>query len=109
MHLVSLVEGIENLQVDYALDPDGDGTPEGAYVEEPATPAAWANVVAVRINVLARNLEPSAEADTKVYDMGARGTVTSTVGGGTLDPAYKRHVYNAVIRVVNPSARRETP
>jgi type IV pilus assembly protein PilW len=57
--------------------------------------------VAVRVNVLARNLEAtSGFTDTKVYDMGIAGTVTP---GG----AYKRHVYNAVIRIVNPSSRRE--
>ena len=58
-------------------------------------------MVAVRVNVLARNLETTGGfTDTKVYDMGVAGTLSP---GG----AYKRHVYNAVIRVVNPSSRRE--
>jgi type IV pilus assembly protein PilW len=101
MKLVPLVEGIENFQVDYGIDTDGDGVPNGAYVTAPAL-ADWQNVVAVRVNVLARNLEASGGfTDAKVYDMGVAGTVTP---GG----AYKRHVYNAVIRIVNPSARRES-
>ncbi len=98
--MVSLVEGIENLQVDYGVDTDGDGVPN-SYLTTPAAVTDWANVVAVRVNVLARNLEASSDyTDTKVYDMGVAGTVTP---GGN----YKRHVYNAVIRVVNPSSRRE--
>ena len=102
MYQVPLVEGIENLQIDYGIDSDGDGVPNGAYVTSTAAVLDWTNVVAVRINLLARNTEASpGYADSKTYDMGIAGSVTP---GG----AFKRHVYNAVIRVVNPSARRET-
>ena len=100
--IVPLVEGIENFQVDYGVDADGEGVPDGAYVATPASPTDWSNVVAVRVNLLARNLEPTADyTDAKTYDMGAAGSVT---------PAgpYKRHVYNSVIRVVNIGSRRES-
>ena len=99
MQLVSLVEGIENFQVDYGVDTDQDGAPDSAYVTAPAL-ADWQNVVSVRLNILARNLEAtSGFTDATTYDMGAAGTVAP---GG----AYKRHVYNAVVRIVNPSGRR---
>jgi len=102
MYQVPLVEGIENLQIDYGVDTDGDGVPNGAYVASPAAVVDWSNVVAVRVSLLARNTEPSpGYTDDKTYDMGIAGTVAP---GG----AFKRHVYNTVIRVVNPSARRET-
>lgn len=102
MYQVPLVEGIENFQVDYGVDTDIDGTPNGAYVTAPASVVDWSNVVAVRVNVLARNTERSPGfVDDKSYDMGIAGAVTP---GGE----FKRHVYNAVIRVVNPSARRES-
>jgi type IV pilus assembly protein PilW len=101
MKVVPLVEGIADFQVDYGIDTDGDGVPNGNYVTAPAL-ADWQNVVSVRVNVLARNLEAtSGFTDTKVYDMGVAGTVTP-------GNAYKHHVYNAVIRLVNPSARRES-
>jgi type IV pilus assembly protein PilW len=102
MTIVPLVEGIENFQVGYGVDGDGDGVPDGAYVTAPATVNDWANVVAVRINVLARNVEATTGyTDAKTYDMGVAGTVTP---GGP----YKRHVYNAVVRIVNVGSRRET-
>lgn len=102
MNVIPLVEGIENLQIDYGIDADKDGAPDAAYVAAPAAVADWANVVAVRINVLSRNLEPTnGFVDDKAYDMGLAGAVTP---GGP----YKRHVYNAVIRIVNPSSRRES-
>ena len=102
MVLTPLVEGIENLQIDYGIDTDADGAPNGDYVVTPASIADWQNVVAVRLNVLARNVEPSGGyTDAKQYDMGVVGLITP---GGN----YKRHVYNAVVRVINPSARRDS-
>lgn len=100
--ITPLVEGIENLQVDYGIDTDGDGAPNGAYLQAPTAVPDWQNVVAVRLNVLARNLEPTGDyTDAKQYDMGVVGLLTP---GGN----YKRHVYNAVVRIVNPSARRDS-
>lgn len=98
---VSLVEGIENMQIDYGIDTDGDGIPEGNYLTVPAAVADWSNVMSVRLNLLARNLESSTGyTDPKSYDMGIAGALTP---GGT----YKRHVYNTVVRLINPAARRE--
>jgi type IV pilus assembly protein PilW len=101
--VVPLVEGIENFQVDYGLDADTDGVPDGTYTTDPGAVANWLNVVAVRISVLARNLEASSGyTDAKTYDMGVGYPIGLTPGG-----PYKRHVYNAMVRLVNPSARRE--
>ena len=102
MNVVSLVEGIEDFQVDYGIDTDRDGVPDTTYVTAPASVADWSNVVALRINVLSRNLEPTnGYVDAKSYDMGLAGMLSP---GGP----YKRHVYNAVIRIVNPASRRES-
>jgi hypothetical protein len=60
----------------------------GAMGETALVPAAGAENVHVRLLTL--TARPA-------------GTVTATADVG----AYKRHVYNAVIRVVNPSSRRE--
>ena len=75
--------------------------PGNTYVTAPAV-ADWPNVMAVQINLLARASEASAgQVDAKTYSMGAAGTV------GPFSDAYKRHVYTAMARVVNPSSRRE--
>lgn len=96
-----LVEGIENMQFDYGLDNTApfDGSPD-LYTNTPAA-NQWGNVMAVRVNLLARNIDTTTGyTDTKTYNLGGAGTVTP---GGN----YKRHVYSEVTRAINPSGRRE--
>lgn len=100
-----LVEGIENLQFDYGIDTTGDGAPD-SYTRTPAA-GEWKNVMAVRVNILARNIEKTIDyTDTKSYRL-------SGIAGAADVPApndhYKRHVYSQVVRVINPSSRREQP
>lgn len=96
-----LVEGIENLQIDYGVDGTGDGAPD-SFVTNPATAADWANVMALRVHLLARNNERSAGyTDAKTYGLGLAGTTAAS------NDAFKRHVFSQLIRVVNPSSRRD--
>ena len=95
--IIPLVEGIEDMQFDYGVDSTNDGAPD-SYT---TTPATWADVMTVRVNLLARNIDPTpGYTDTKTYTLG--GAAPITPGG-----AYKRHVYTQLIRAVNPSGRRE--
>lgn len=103
-----LVEGIENLQIDYGIDTDGDGAPDGDFVTTiPDVPRNlqvkdWANVMALRIHLLARNNERSAGyTDTKNYNLGLAGSTTATNDG------FKRRVFSQHTRLVNPSSRRD--
>ena len=107
MVTVPLVDGIQNMQFDYGIDHSGDaggiadGTPTSPFVTGPAI-GDWPNVMAVQINLLVRNADPSAGyVDGKTYNMGIAGTV------GAFSDAYKRHAYSANVRVVNPSQQRE--
>ena len=103
-----IVDGIENLQFDYGIDTSGpgDGSPD-VYTNTtahaglvPASLAEWQNVMAVRIYVLARNLDNTLSfADTKTYVLGP---VSVTPGG-----SFRRHAYNQLVRVNNPAGRRE--
>jgi hypothetical protein len=87
----------------------GDGVAEGNYVDasgvtcNSVTDCAAANIVAVRIHVLARSLETTpGYQDTKTY----------TLGGTTMGPfndGFKRHVFSTTVRLINPAGRRETP
>jgi type IV pilus assembly protein PilW len=100
---VSLVQGIENFQVEYGIDTSGDGMPD-SYVLAPANTTQWSNVVALRLYLLARNIDPSAGyKDTKQYNLGLAGTTAAT------NDAYKRHVYTALVRVNNVSDRKQLP
>lgn len=96
-----LVEGIDYMQLEYGLDADNNGSAD-SYEEDPAA-TDWPNVVAVKVNILARNTESTkGHAETKTYSLGSAGTVSPT-------DAYKRHAYTQYIRLINPAGRREMP
>jgi type IV pilus assembly protein PilW len=98
---VPLVEGIENMQIDYGLDDDDESVPE-AFVTNVTEVSEWPNVAALRVNLLARNNERSpGYSDSKTYNLGLAGSTTAT------NDAFKRHVFSQFVRVVNPSSRRE--
>ncbi|HEX7971113.1 MAG TPA: PilW family protein [Thiobacillus sp.] len=87
----------------------GDGIAEGSYVDatnvtcNSATDCKAANVVAVRIYVLARSQETTpGYTDTKTYQLG-------DVTKGPFNDGYKRHVFSTTVRLVNPAGRRDTP
>jgi len=133
----ALIEGIEGLRVEFGIDSigdagtvadytkavvwadpldrktplnRGDGTPDGAFVRcttaVPCTANQLANVVAVKLYVLARNREATTGyTDTKTYSLGS-----TTIGPFTGEQAkYKRHAFSTTVRLINVSARRETP
>lgn len=127
MKITPLVEGIENLQLDYGIDMDANGSPD-CYTSNPASPPAteiaiavcpqttpaydwtvaltnWTNVMAIRIHVLARNTEPSGGwTDARTYDMGL-----AVPAAGPFNDRIKRHVYSTVARLYNSSGQREIP
>ncbi|MDR6535680.1 PilW family protein [Variovorax soli] len=127
MKITPLAEGIENLQLDYGIDMDANGSPD-CYTSNPASPPAaeiavgvcpqttpaydwtsamsnWANVMAIRIHVLARNTETSGTwTDTRTYDMGL-----AVPSAGPFNDRIKRHVYSTVARLYNSSGQREIP
>ena len=104
---VPLVEGVEEMQFEYGIDTNDDGGAD-VYKAAPANADEWANVVTVRINLLARNIEPSpGYTDTKKYVLGRDASNTEI----TVQPndAYRRHAYTGLVRVVNASERKDTP
>ena len=102
-----LVEGIEDMRVEYGRDSvGGDGMADEfrkcLSTADPCAAADWANMAAVRVHLLARNIASGVGyTDTKTYTLGA---------GNIVSPQYdhfKRHVYSAVVRLMNPAGRRE--
>lgn len=103
---VTIAEGIENMQVEYGLDTDNDGTPNGDDVASVPTPDDWKNVMTVKLHLLARSLEPSpGYQDQKTYKLGASAPFTPASGP---QKAFKRHVFVQSARLVNPGARRHS-
>jgi type IV pilus assembly protein PilW len=113
--IVPLVEGIENLQIEYGLDTTTTGTPavynanpdtyNGCAATPPICVGYWRNVVAAKINVLARNTTTTqGYVDNKVYSLGlkADGTVNTV---GPFNDAYKRHTNESVVKLNNPAGR----
>jgi type IV pilus assembly protein PilW len=107
--VVPLAEGIENLQVEYGFDGDGDGTADRFLVGPDATLGAaygdWSNVVAARLYVLARTttVEPGYHDDTKRFNLGPAGYTDVAHDG------YKRLLLTSRVRLNNVAGARETP
>lgn len=119
MAQVPLVEGIEEMNFEYGVDDDGDGQPD-VYTADPSLYAYagcamctavhnWSNVVAARLHLLARSPEPApGYVDTKRYDLG-HDAAGNAITVGPKNDAYRRHVYTALVRIVNPAGRRDRP
>ena len=115
--IVPLVEGIETIQFEYGVDVDGDGTVD-VYTADPGSYNScsgatcvnyWLRTYAVKVNLLARNIETSpGHTDSKSYTLGLKADGTPNVfpASGTFADAYKRHAYNAAVRLDNPAGRR---
>lgn len=94
-----LVTGIENMQFDFGIDNTADGSPD-TYTASPAE-TDWKNVMAVRVNLLARNNDPTpGYVDNRSYQLG-------TIVIPAANDNYKRHAYSELVRAINPSGRRE--
>ncbi|WP_019142915.1 PilW family protein [Noviherbaspirillum massiliense] len=112
-NIVPLVEGIENFQLEYGLDTDGNGAPD-LYTTQPESGCTgadcvtnWKNVVTVRFSLLARNTEGSpGYSDEKTYVLGVKqdGTAKSV---GPFRDNFKRHAYQGLVKLANPAGRRE--
>lgn len=99
----SLVDGIERLHFEYGLDTSGDGAVD-SFSSSPSD-VQWSDVVAVRIWLVARNLDQTAGyTDGRSYKLGSEDyTVPNDLQG------YKRQVYSTTVNLRNVSGRREVP
>lgn len=114
---VPLVEGIEELNIEYGIDTDGDGQPD-AYSADPTNFACgtctspginWSNVVTAHINVLARSVDISpGHTDTRTYRLGLNASGNPIFVGPKTD-RYRRNVYSAMVRIANAAGRRDAP
>lgn len=107
--ITPLVEGVENLQIEYGFDTDGDGNSDvfrpGLSGVAGAADNDWSNVVAARLYVLVRSTDTEGNYSDSVrqVNMGPLGYVTVPNDG------YKRVVQTSTVRLNNPAGVRETP
>lgn len=125
----ALVEGIEDLQIEYGVDgtdEDGDGaidspsTADGApdeYVDDPTAAttlistttaqAAWASVMGVRVHVLSRSVDKrTGYLDSNTYQLGSK-TINAVDDLSADDRAHPRQVFQTVVALRNPQGRRQ--
>src|SRR5262249_19778615 len=113
--IVPLVEGIDDLQIEYGPDTSVPTTGSPAFFT--ADPDSyngcaasvcvgyWRNTVAAKISILARNITATpGYVDSKVYTLGLNADVTNNTVG-PLGDSYKRHAYESVVRLTNTSGR----
>lgn len=98
--IVPLVDGVENMQIEYGVDGNGDGSPD-LYTSNPDDAATWRNVMAARIHLLTRSTRATeGYRDSKTYVLGSK-TIAASEDG------FKRHVYSTTVQLINPSWRRQ--
>ena len=108
--IVALVDGIENLQLQYGIDsPTVDGAPD-SYNAAPASVNDWRAVVSIKINLLARNTEPTSGYNTTATSTTKKYTLGYDAGGapiivGPFTDSFKRHAYQSEVRVNNAAGR----
>jgi type IV pilus assembly protein PilW len=107
VRVVSLAEGVENLQFEYAFDTNDDGSPEQFLTETTggAGPTSlWSNVVAVRMHMLMRSTEAGLAASTTpgTFDLGP-GHQAETCPNG-----FKCRLMSTTMRLNNVAGRRES-
>ncbi len=112
-----LIDGIEAFHAECGIDVNGsnglpisssnpgDGNADTFVACNAMTLTQMANVMAVKLYVLARNTETTGGyTDSKTYALGS-----VSIAGSSLSAGYKRHVFSTTVRLVNPSSNRETP
>lgn len=108
--VVPLVQGVEQLHIEYGVDGDSDGSPDSYLGTKAAvdamTTTQWSNVVALNVSLLTRNTRPTqGHTDTKKYYLG---TDANKLEIPAANDQYKRHAYSSTIRLTNISGRRES-
>ena len=97
---VPLVENIEQMQIEYAVDVDGDGTPDAFS----PTPADWTLVIGARLWLLARSADHQPQRQRRADVPDERHPVRCAGDHAN----FKRRVYSTYIAFLTPKSRRES-
>lgn len=86
---IALIEGVENMQIQYGIDTNADNVPE-VYADASGT-TNWTQIVSLRITLLMRSVE---ETNAPAYTFSAGGTTKTYTAG----PLRKEFVSTVQIR-----------
>lgn len=101
---VPLVENIEQIQLAYAVDTSGDGSPDRFEPASAVTAAEWADVVGVRVWLVARS---ETESDRRPSGLTQSFELDDMATDGLdLTKAYRRSVSSSYISFVSPTLRK---
>lgn len=92
-------EGVENIQFQYGVDSNGDGAVDNYWnATTVANKDAWANIIAVRVGLLLRSVDP-------VFDQRLAESFQVLDELITTNDRYRRNVYTTTIRLKNVARR----
>lgn len=104
--VVSIAEGIEDMQFMYGVDGGDDGAAPDNYQSLPGNAADWRNTTAVEVHLLARGKSRSpGHVDSKTYQLGPK-TITPAMIPND-QKGFKRHVFRSLVQLNNPAGRRQ--
>lgn len=115
-NIVPLVEGVQNLQIEYGIDTGNPTTGAPAvYTVNPNTyngcagaacVGNWQNVVEVKIHLLAVNTSKTPGwSDNKSYTLGLLNDAGAPLTIAAQNDPYKRHVFESAVRLNNIAGR----
>jgi len=103
-----VAEGIGNMRLEYGIDNNADGAPDEwrrCDIAAACTIAQWTNVTAVRVNLLAVNLEDTVGYnDVKEYNLGTGASATTSP---VIWIHRQKRVYASVVSSPNRAGPRE--
>ncbi len=87
-----LVDGVENMQLRYGLDTDGDRAVDSYVTADAIAPADWLNVMSVRVGLLISTVNELGKnpLDTALYNID--GDLATGTGGQEYDPVDDRRM-----------------
>lgn len=111
---VDVIDNIENVRFQYGFDTNGDGVadrylPESGVTGTPGdADNRWADVVTVRVYVVARAPQSTpGHADKKQFALPGDDASDPTKLGTASGDNFKRHMKTSLVRVMNTAGRRE--
>lgn len=91
-----LIEGVENMQLEYGMDTTGDRAADVYRTANDITTANWSRVVSVRVNLLLRSIEETVAATS-----GAAAQQLTYNGSAVTADGRLRQVFSTVVAIRN--------